>query len=284
MSKDMGRSGRVFRIWAMVLMLEIAVFSLACRLANTTDAGRITHGSMIEALLGDSRLAISESFYDEADTFFHKGVGHYRPKAFTDSFVKLAEDITPTTHVHLQDKNIAEITPWLYFATRLDPQNVTAYAVAAFWLASEVKRPDLAEQVLAEARRANPQDYRVYLEAGRLAIRQDNLRRAARFLETALKLWPGQQDPEDRQTRLDHAEIFMYRGLLYENDGEMARAQDMYRRVLALFPGRATMRKRLKYLETHGRSPSPPFELWQSMLISHEGVCHGEDEKNEHRY
>ncbi len=281
---SIGRFVRVFRIWTVVLMLEIAAFSLACRLADTVDVGQSSHDSMIETLLGDSRLAISAAFYQEADTFFHKGVGHYQPKAFADGFVKLAQEITPTGHDHLQAESVLEIEPWLYLATRMDPHNVTAYAVAAFWLAGEVGRPDLAEQVLAEARRANPRDYRVYLETGRLAIKRLNLRQAARFLEIALKLWPGQQDPEDRQTQLDRAEILMYRGLLYEDKGELARAQEMYRQVLELFPGRITIKKRLKYLEVHGRSPSPPFKLWQNMLFRHAGVCDGENEENEHRY
>ncbi|MBU4201271.1 MAG: tetratricopeptide repeat protein [Verrucomicrobia bacterium] len=263
----------------MLLVLEIAAFSLACRLADPADSGTAAGNSIVEAVFGDSRIAMSDSFYQEADTFFHKGVGHYQSKAFVDVFGKLGQDISPTGHAHLTGENITEIMPWLYFSTRMNSRNVTAYTVTAFWLAGEAGRPDLAEQVLADARRANPRDYRVYLESGRLAIKQGDLVRAAHFLETGLTLWPGKQDPEDRQSQLDRAEIRTYRGLLYESNGDLVQAQEMYRPVLQAFPGRRTLKERLVFLETHGRSPSPPRELWKNMLFRHAEVCDKEAEQ-----
>lgn len=282
MSRNTRRASQEFRIWAVLLVLGIAAFSLACHLADPVDFETASRDSMVEKVLGDSRLAISDAFYEEADTFFHKGVGHYQPKAFADVFVKLGQDIAPTRHVHLTDENVSEIVPWLYFSTRMDSRNVTAYAVAAFWLAGEAGRPDLAERVLADARRANPRDYRVYLESGRLAIQRGDLVRAARFLEAALTLWPGKLDPEDLQSQLDRAEIQIYQGLLYEHNGDPVQAREMYRRVLQRFPDRGALKERLMFLETHGRSPSPPFELWQSMLFRHALVCDREKEYHEH--
>ncbi len=269
---------REWRIWSLALTLAGAAFALACRLADSAAPGEGAAGSVAAAILGESRLALSDAFYLEADTTFHQGVGHYRPRAFTGFFVKLGQEIIPGGHVHLQAGGVAEVVPWLYLATRLDPGNVTAYAVAAFWLAGEAGRPDLAERVLAEARRANPRDYRVYLESGCLAIKLGNLARAKALLETALTLWPGKPEAADPSAPLDLAEILMYRGLLYENDGALAQAREMYRRVLGICPERRALRERLAFLETQGRSPSPPFQLWQSMLFRHAAVCDQEKE------
>lgn len=271
MSRSMRQPLEWFWLWA--LALEVVAFSLACRLADPPGSERVAGDSVVAAVLGESRMAISEAFFEEADVFFHKGVGHYQPKAFSDVFERLGREIAPDAHAHLEDRDVAEIVPWLYFALRTDSRNVTAYAVAAFWLAGEARRPDLAEGVLAEARRENPRDYRVYLESGRLAIKQGTLARAARFLDTALTLWPGKAGAEDRQSRLDAAEIFMYRGLLYENDGDLDHAREMYRRALEYAPGRPALQKRLAFLETEGRSPSPPFEMWKNMLFHHAQVC-----------
>ncbi len=275
MSRNPRQPVKWFWIWA--LTLETAAFSLACRLVDTADSGAVAGDSLVAGVLGESRLAISDAFYEEADVFFHKGVGHYHPKAFNDIFVKLGRDIAPDAHAHLKNNDVAEIMPWLYFAVRTDPRNVMAYTVAAFWLAGEAGRPDLAARVLAEARRANPRDYRVYLESGRLAIKQVNLKRAAAYLETALRLCPVNPGPEDRQSQLDLAEILMYRGLLYEHSGNLAQAEELHRRALQLVPERTALQKRLAFIETHGRSPSPPFKVWQSMLFHHAQVCDKEE-------
>ncbi len=261
------------RAWGLVLALSLAAFTLACRLVPTVERGSVGQTEWAAQLLGESRLAIGAAFYEQADTVFHKGVGHFEPQAFEHGFARLSQAIAPSGHTHLHEDSIAEILPWLNFTVRADPQNVMAYAVAAFWLAGTLDRPDLAWQVLEQARRANPRDYRVYLELGRLALKQEELSRGARLLQAGLKLWPGQQDPEDRQVQLDRAEIMMYLGLLHERAGEFARAQGMYRSILESFPERHSLRNRLAFLEAHGRSPSAPFHLWHSMLGQHAGVC-----------
>lgn len=282
MSRTAGLTAGWF--WVGIVALETAAFSLACRLAAAPAAAPPASPSLAAALLGDSRAAIGAAFYEQADTAFHKGVGHYRAKGIASVFVALGREIAPEAHVHLTGGDVKDIVPWLYFATRMDAGNVTAYGVAAFWLAGQAGRPDLAERVLSEARRANPRDYRVYLESGRLAIKQSELKRAAAFLETAMRLWPGASASPDRQNELDLAEIQMYRGLLYEHDGALAQAREMYRRALERAPDRPALRQRLDYLEAHGRSPSPPFEAWRDLLYRHAEVCDREGAEENHRH
>jgi len=80
--------------------------------------------------------------------------------------------------------------------------------VAAYWLAEEGRRPDLAEQVLNEALRNNPSDYRVYLEKGNLALGEGKYGKAARFLDAAFSLLSGLARPDkDYQPPADLGEL-----------------------------------------------------------------------------
>jgi tetratricopeptide (TPR) repeat protein len=142
-------------------------------------------------------------------------------------------------------------------------------------------RPDVAERILAEARRTNPRDYQVYLESGRLAIKINDLPRAGVYFATALRLWPGALDREDPRVLEDLATIQVCRGLLFEEAGDLARAQELYRQVLRDFPDRTPLRKRLEFIEAQGHSPSPPFEFWRPLLFRHAHVCAQEPEEHE---
>ncbi len=268
---------RVSSCWALLLALLMAAFTLACRLVDPAFSDNALHDSMLVKLLGDSRLAVGQALYEEADNVFHRGVPRFQPKDYSLGFTKLQQAIVPSGHVHLHAEGVVEIMPWLNFALRMNPYDVETYSVAAFWLAGEAQRPDLAEQVLMEARRNNPRDHRVYLETGILAMKEGRLPQAAQYLEAALKLWPGSQDPEDEQARLDRAEIMLYRGLLSEQEGDLARAKDMYRQILITFPGRTALQDRLIFLETHGHAPTPPLALWSDMLVKRRGTCSREE-------
>jgi len=272
---NMAQSAVSLRMSLILLVLWIMAFSLACMLTGLSTGGR--QDSILVKLMGSSRAVFSGQFFLEADRCFHKGIGYYRKKAFIDWFVKLNNDIKPSGHVHLHDKGVEEIMPWLYFSTRADPQNVVAYKVAAFWLAREARRPDLAEQVLQEAQRHNPRDFRVYLEKGRLALKQGKQVSAANAFDAAIRLWPSGQDPDDIETRMDKAEVLVFRGLLYEIDGNIDQALSMYKEILNIFPGREGLRKRVEELETRGQASVSPFDLWKVILFHHRHVSDKEN-------
>ena len=230
-------------------------------------------------LFGDVRFEISEQFYEQADCVFHKGVGHYKPAAFKDWFARMKDEVSPSGHLHLHKEGVLEIMPWLYFAARADPGNVNAYVVAAYWLAGEGGRPDLAEGVLNEALRNNPSDYRVYLGKGNLALKEKNYDKAARFLDAAFSLLPGTVNPDKDQERIDFAEILTYRGLLYEINANPANALRCYREVARVFPGRTQLKERIAGLEKNGRSPTPPEELAGILLLQPSHVCAEHEDK-----
>ena len=281
----------VRRTLLIVFVLWGFAFALACRLLSMPDQQKRNNESFADKMLGGIRYEISGELYEHADSVFHKGVGHAPKESVPDWFAKMRRQVAPRGHAHLHHEGTLEIMPWLYFSTRADPGNVTAYAVAAYWLAREAGRLDLAEGVLNEALRNNPSDYRVYMEKGNLAMKEGKYKKAARFLDAAYlrlsgtnnmdEVYPPAAAPETTrdkdQVRIDRAEILVYRGLLYEMQGSPDNALRCYREIVKIFPGRVNLKERMIELEKNGRSPTPPEKLAETLLFPRRYVC-AEDE------
>lgn len=264
--------------WLLILALWGFAFALACRLTGMPEPQKNADSGLVAKLFGGARFEISEQFYEQADRVFHKGVGHSRPDAFKDWFARMRDEVSPSGHFHLHNEDVFEIMPWLYFATHADPGNIEAYIVAAYWLAGDGGRPDLAEQTLNEALRNNPSDYRVYMEKGNLALKEGKYEKAARFLDAAFSRLSGTANPDKDQERVDLAEMLTYRGLLYEIDNNPENALRCYREVARMFPGRTQLKERITGLEKNGRSPTPPEELARIILFQPRHVCAGEED------
>ncbi|MDD5678299.1 MAG: tetratricopeptide repeat protein [Kiritimatiellae bacterium] len=271
-------------IWVALILAVMwgIAFALCCRLTSEllmpgdeTDSPA-TSGSVALKALGASRVAVGDKLFEAADRTFHMGVGTYRRQAFTNWFTRMGQIVVPEGHVHLHAEGVNELVPWLYLATRADKHNVEAYVVAAFWLADEGGRPDLAERVLNEARANNPKDYRVYLEKGRLALKRGAPAEAARAFDAAGRLWERDPGSDQTQSRLDRAEMLTYRGLLYEESGDVPRALRCYRDMLALFPERAGIRARVAELVEAGHARVPPAAMRQTIMFQRRHVCERE--------
>jgi len=93
-----------------------------------------------------------------------------------------------------------EILPWLRFSAELDPENVQTYVVCSFWLRGALGKAEEAEQFLRMGLRANPGDYELLFELGRIynEDRKDPSR-ARNVWELGLKNWrqrePGKEQP-----------------------------------------------------------------------------------------
>lgn len=269
--------------WAAVPALWGAAFTLACRLAGTLPEPGADEAGLADLLFGESRHALSGALFEQADVFFHKGVEHFEKKAFTNTvFQALLTDIAPETHLHAEGQSAMEIIPWLRLATRADPHNVDACLVTSFWIMTQAHRPDLAEQVLLEAERNNPGDYRILLEKGRLFLRTLQFQRAANALDAALARWPGRLDPKDEQALLDKAEVYTYRAFLCELTGQPRAAADCFKKVLAIFPQRSYIKQRVELLESGREPPGGALKLLQGLYERPDHhVCTEEEE--EHR-
>lgn len=267
----------VLRVFTIILLIWGIAFAFACRLLSLPSQQEKNNAGFADKILGGVRYEISGGFYEQADSVFHKGIGHAPKETASDWFAKMRRQTAPHGHFHLHKEGILEIMPWLFFATRADSGNVTAYTVAAYWLAGEAGRPDLAEEVLNEALRNNPSDYRVYMEKGNLAMKEGKYKKAARFLDAAYSRLPGTNNMDEYQTRFDRAEILVYRGLLYEIQGSPANALRCYREIVQIFPGRLNLKERMIELEKSGKSPTPPEKLAETLLFQRRYVC-AEDE------
>jgi hypothetical protein len=126
---------------AALLLLWGVVFSMATQLTLSPLNLFSGNTSVAERWLGASRVAIGNSFFEEADNYFHKGVGHVQKKAFSnDLFQMLKAEIEPSVHVHPEGVEVSEIMPWLRFTTEMDPNNVDAYLTTAYWLEGSIRR------------------------------------------------------------------------------------------------------------------------------------------------
>lgn len=236
-------------MWGLLAGLScwMLAFCLACTLAVPEGEG--DDYDALSQLLGESRALLGRGFYEQADRYFHRGVGHVHETAFEDFFVQWAEHITPHSHEHAHGKEMAEILPWLRFATRVDPENVEPWLVSSFWVADALGQIDRAHEILDEAQRAHPGDYRLYAERGRLFLQQRKPAEAAHALDTALRQWtPEAADGDEEEASLDAVKILAYRAFLHEWAGETNAAIAAYEQSLSLRPDSKALRERVQAL------------------------------------
>ena len=272
--------------WVGVVVTGGLAFVLACRLSAAPTARPGGGSGVADLLFGESRHALSASLFDRADTYFHKGVAHRAASALTNDWIQgLLANIAPEAHRHAEGEDSVEILPWLRLSTRADPHNVDAYLVTAFWVETGLHRPALAEDVLTEAERENPGDYRVLLEKGCLFLRAGRWPQAAAALEAAATLWPSTLDPKDRQTLLDKSQIYADLGFLREMEGRRPEAIAFFKNILAVFPERTYISERISLLESNRPPDVSARQLLEKLSRrTPEQVYHEEDDDHGHRH
>ena len=218
--------------------------------------------SVIGRLLGSTKSAFSQRLFDEADRYFHRGVGKRRTQRATTLYARWADILSPDKHEELQGDRLIEIMPWLEFATQVDSRNVEAYLVAAFWLRRGGK-VDSAHHVLKIAQKNNPENYQVYQAMGINLMHMGNYEEAMGVLEKGRSLWPGKADPEDEQSKLDLAQMLAFQGALYEVHGLVDEAIELHESALVLFPDKKLLVRRIEHLKQGDRSDSWTFEMFE---------------------
>jgi chorismate mutase len=132
---------------------------------------------------------------------------------------------------------------------------VDAYLVAAFWIANDGGRPDLALRILEEGRWNNPYSYEMALEIARLDLRMGKLDQARQALDAGLRFWNKTADPKSEGSRSDLASLLLYRSILHEIDGEGAEAVVNLESIIALFPDRAHLRAQIAAIKRGENMP-----------------------------
>ena len=133
-----------------------------------------------------------------------------------------------------------EILPWLRLSTELDPESVQTYVVCSYWLRGALGKVDEAEQFLRMGLRANPGDYELLFELGRIyAEDRKDPSRARNLWELGLKNW------RERETGKADPNIFLYAQLLgqlatlEEKQGRYARALEHLTALKSVSPNKA---------------------------------------------
>jgi hypothetical protein len=152
--------------------------------------------SLLDQILGEARMMISDGMILKADEYFHGGVrisdcthaddhaeNHLalpgtahthaeehdaqQPEApprdlwnWVNTRIHVAE------HRHMDGDQARELIPWYWAAVRMDRRNVQAYLLCASVISQELRRPAEALRILEEGIRNNPGDAELEIDAG----------------------------------------------------------------------------------------------------------------------
>lgn len=253
--------------WLTFIVLFGISFILSCVITTSFSKQAALSSGIAAKVMGDSRTAMSQHFFETADLYFHKGAEHIKQKSFSnDIFQRTRKIVSPTKHVHIAHSNIKEIMPWLWLSIKMNPQNMEAYLVTSFWLSTAANKPELALEILHEAQLNNPYNYQVQIEKGRIYLKQGHLDEAKQAFDASLAFWTKTADPLNKDQQMDRAEALLYRGLIAEHDNDTTLAIRLYKEILTHFPGRSGIRSRISILEKGGKPKILANSVWDNIL------------------
>ena len=184
---------------SLVLVAAVAAVAGAAELcASFGDAlpQPAADGDVLSVAFSDAREELASAFVHRADSYFHGGIdfdchaahghahghahehgehdhdhddidgheqdgGWFDPWEWIDSRVR-----APSVHRHLEGSETMELMPWLWAGVRADPRNVANWTTAWYVASHMAKDHALAREILAEARRANPESMELAFTAG----------------------------------------------------------------------------------------------------------------------
>lgn len=237
---------------------------------------------MMLRFLGKATEVVGDAFYQRADVYFHGGVKSSDHDEDEEAYAarqhggeetereekempvqtqdsnwirRLNQRIKVHEHQHLKTKaQEAEILPWIWAATRLNPHNIDAILSAAYWLGLRLEKQDEAIEILRKGIRNNPASWQLHQTLANLYFeKKSDYQQASAYYSTALKL--ASQDNVDEVTQRT-AVIIRYRlaeSLYHTNEFRAALKQ--YQTALMLLdpemPLHQTIQSRIDELNTH---------------------------------
>ncbi len=267
--------------WLMAFWLLVAMVAARIDVAERPDMLPVEGTAIL--LVNETRQIVGRELYRSSDVYYHRGARPQPPgTAREDALTRLHEAISPSRHTHLNAGEVSEIMPWLLAAIRMDPYNIEAWRVAAFWLAApDVGKRDEAIALLQKAELRHPDDYRPRLDLARLLLNEGDFPNAVRHLDRALDRWrPDPPRDSRRQAELDKSELLTYRGLCHEIEGDLESALQRYDKILEMVPGAPIVARRDAL--RRGETPDLPPTAWVQKSIRHrnmdaEGCDHCDD-------
>ena len=149
-------------------------------------------GDVLSVAFSDAREELASALVRRADSYFHGGVdfdchaahghahehgdhdhdhddidGHERDGGWFDPWEWIGSRVrAPGVHRHLEGVETMELMPWLWAGVRADPRNVANWTTAWYVASHMAKDHALAREILAEARRANPESMELAFTSG----------------------------------------------------------------------------------------------------------------------
>ena len=164
---------------------------------------------------------------------------------------RFSRNFYPTRHIHLQEgADAREILPWIRMSAELDPQRITTYTTAGYWLRRVLGKIDEAEQFLREGLRANPGNPEILFELGRLY--DDNRKdpvRARNLYGLSLRELQKQADPREEDLLLLR-QIVTHLASIEEREGNLAEAIQSWQLLLPRLDDPTLVRNRIAELQS----------------------------------
>ena len=197
---------------------------------------------------------------DEHDDKEHEGDEHHEegmdflqpPRDWIERF---GRKFMISDHTHLAGGQLREILPWLKMSAALDPQRVETYTVASYWLRKNLNKPNEALEFLREGIKANPGNYEILLEMGRLF--HENLKddfRARNVLERAFESWEKSEVGKEKVDELSYLEITGQLATIEHESGNLNKAIAWLERVKKYTPNPDAIQQRIN----EWRAGTPP--------------------------
>lgn len=171
-----------------------------------------------------------------------------------DLWSRLNRRIHPTGHRHLRGPRYEkEVLPWLWASVRCDPHNVTAYDVAAYWVAERLHNPDEGMKIIEEGIRNNPDAFRLEFTRGEILLQTYNDRDGAfSAFQRAMRKWQAanaRAAPEHKPDTFQYGSILLYLAVLSERKGSLEDAKRYYEAALPTRDAEGARRDILKRLD-----------------------------------
>jgi len=177
---------------------------------------------------GEQCHALEHNHHEHAEADHHD---HHHESGFNNFFFKKYQKVRSSEHVHID--NDKELAPWLAASTRLNPHNIRAFLIGAYWVGHRMKKWDEAEKLLREGIRYNSKNWQLRYELGNLYTAQEKYQQALAQYVKAEKLFPQQRQDE---LKLELCNLWRSTAGAYEKLTAYDKAIAAYRKILELNP------------------------------------------------
>lgn len=272
--------------WLFLVLCWLTAFSLSCKLATASISGKGSDESGFGQLVAQGAgEALSVALAEKADVYFHGGIPRQSKKSFKNRFFQnIARNMAPDGHVHLEGDLMKETLPWYWLAVKMDPNNIENYLIVSYWVSTSLDDKKTAHEILMEARRNTKLHYEIEMEDANIYLKEHKLKEAEDALDTALRMWPSDQDPNEERARVGLVSLLMIKCLLREINADVDKAVACLRQILKITPDDQGVKQRLEELEK-GKQPSLKARAILEEIThktSEAVVCHRDEDEGEH--